>query len=273
MESGDLKVVWTNIDQTPEPRSFIQFLDAFNATDWLQAHKRRTLALLNVREGIHVLDAGCGTGADARWLVQQVGQTGKVVGVDPSITMITEARKRTEGLRLPVEFQQGSVYALPFADNTFDGCYSFLTFDILEYPQRALLESIRVTKSGGRIVISAPDHDTLILNAPNRSLTRKLLNFLCDSIYSGWIGRQLPGFYVTAGLQDVSVTPDTFTLMSTDYPLMKQLLLQPIAASAQAAGIVSAADAAGWVRSLDEAHQAGQFFGATTSFIVSGQKP
>ncbi len=109
MENMDLKVVWTNIDQTPEPRSFIQFLDAFNATEWLQAHKQRTLALLNVREGVHVLDIGCGTGVDVRRLAQHVGQTGKVVGIDPSITMITEARTRSAELSLPVEFHHREI--------------------------------------------------------------------------------------------------------------------------------------------------------------------
>jgi len=145
------------------------------------------------------------------------GQTGKVVGIDPSITMITEARQRTEELHLLIEFHQGSVYHLPFADETFDGGYSFLTFDILERPQHALHELIRVTKAGGQVVISAPDHDTFIVNAPDRSLTRKLLHFICDGTYSGWIGRQLPSFCMEAGLQEVAAIPDTFTLRSTDY--------------------------------------------------------
>lgn len=190
MEHSDLKVatVWTNIDQTPEPRSFIQFLDALNSTGWLQAHKHRTLASLDIHEGVHLLDVGCGTGADARMVAQQVGPTGKVVGVAPSATMITEAQKRTEGLRLPVEFRSGSVYALPLADGTFDGCYSFLTFDILEHPQKALAEIIRVTRSGGQVVLSAPDHGTLIIDAPNRAVTRAILNFWCDSVHSAGSG-------------------------------------------------------------------------------------
>jgi len=264
--------VWTKIDKTREPQSFVTFMDAFNATDWLQAHKQRTLAVLNVREGVHLLDVGCGTGDDACLVARQVGPTGKVVGIDPSATMITEAHKRTVGSTLPVEFHQESIYALPFTDNTFDGGYSFLTFDVLEHPKHALLELIRVIKSGGRIAISVPDHDTLIVNAPDRSLTRKLLQFFCDSIASGWIGRQLPGFYVEAGLQEITITPDPLTFMSADYAFAKQIL-QRIAARAQAGGIVSEDEAARWLGSLDEVNQAGQFFYAATCFIVSGRKP
>ncbi len=93
-----------NIDQTPDPQVFIRQLDAMNTDTWRQDHKQRTLAFLNIEEGDHILDIGCGIGDDARLLAQQVGQAGKVVGIDPSATMITEARARSADLSLPVEF-------------------------------------------------------------------------------------------------------------------------------------------------------------------------
>ncbi len=150
--------------------------------------------------------------------------------------------------------------------------YSFLTFDVPERPQHALLELIRVANSGGRIAVSALDHGVLILNAPDRNLTRTLLDFFCDRNASGWIGRQLPGFCVAAGLHEITVTPDIRVRMSVEYDSAKQLL-QRIATSAQAAGVVEGDEAEGWLRSQEEAQHAGQFFMASTSFIVSGQKP
>lgn len=71
----------------------------------------------------------------------------------------------------------------------------------------------------------------------------------------------------------MTVVPDTFTFTSTEYPLVKQLILQPLVAGAQAAGIVSATDAENWLGTLDEAHQAGRFFSSSIFFIVSGRKP
>lgn len=264
--------MWTEIDQTPEPESFIRFMDAFNATAWLQAHKRRTLSLLDAREGFHLLNVGCGTGDDACLAARQVGSSGKVVGIDPSATMITKAKERSAKSALSVEFQQSSVYELPFPDSTFNGTYSFLTFDVLERPKDALRELLRVVKPGGRVAISAPDHDTLIVDAPDRGLTRKLRQCFCDDITNGWMGRQLHGLCVAAGLQAITITPDTLTLTSADYAFATRIL-DRIVARARAAGVVTSDEAARWLASVDEANRAGRFFYAGTCFIVSGRKP
>ena len=106
--------VWTKVDQMPDPVFFIQYMDAFNATDSLRAHKQRTLALLNIRTNVQLLDIGCGTGDDVRLLAQQVGPTGKVVGIDPSVTMITETRTRTAGLPSQSNFTKEVSTSFPF---------------------------------------------------------------------------------------------------------------------------------------------------------------
>lgn len=42
---------------------------------------------------------------------------------------------------------------------------------------------------------------------------------------------------------------------------------------AQAAGVVSAAEAASWLGELEKTDQEGRFFAAMTFFFVSGRKP
>jgi 2-polyprenyl-3-methyl-5-hydroxy-6-metoxy-1,4-benzoquinol methylase len=44
--------------------------------------------------GAVVLDAGCGSGAQAQWLIDQGAE---VIGVDLSPRMIEEARRRSQG--------------------------------------------------------------------------------------------------------------------------------------------------------------------------------
>jgi ubiquinone/menaquinone biosynthesis C-methylase UbiE len=48
--------------------------------------------------------------------------------------MIVEARKRAEGLNLPVEYQAGDAHHLDFADNTFGGCRAERVFMHVENP-------------------------------------------------------------------------------------------------------------------------------------------
>ena len=133
-----------------------ELLDTASAHEQVQAFKRRTCELLEVKTGAHLLDIGCGPGDNVRALAQMVGSTGRVVGVDNSEAMIAEARKRAEGLNLPVEYSVGDAHHLDFADNTFDGCRAERVFQHVENPGQVLLEMVRVACPGGRIVVLDP---------------------------------------------------------------------------------------------------------------------
>lgn len=226
-----------------------------------------------MKTGAHLLDIGCGPGDDVRALAQMVGSTGRVVGVDNSEAMIAEARKRAEGLNLPVEYSVGDAHHLDFADNTFDGCRAERVFQHVENPGQVLLEMVRVACPGGRIVVLDPDFDTLVIDAKDRALTRRILNFRCDHIVrNGWIGRQLPALFREAQLTEITISADTW--LPTDYAIAAQLLrLREHTERAREAGAVSATEAASWLGELEEAGKTGRFFAAMTFFFVSGRKP
>ncbi|MDF5732933.1 MAG: methyltransferase domain-containing protein, partial [Rhizonema sp. PD38] len=153
---------FANVDQSANPNYFIHYLDNVSSLEVVQAAKRQTYSLLEVCIGEHILDVGCGTGSDVRALAKIVGNTGLVVGVDFSETMIQEAQKRNQGLDLAIKYQQGDVYNLEFQDNTFDACRTDRLFHFLDNPTKALNEMLRITRPGGRIVISEPDWGTLV---------------------------------------------------------------------------------------------------------------
>jgi ubiquinone/menaquinone biosynthesis C-methylase UbiE len=261
-----------DVDRTTDPGFFVHYLDTASAHEQVQTFKRRTFELLRVKPSAQLLDVGCGPGDDVRALAQMVGSTGRVVGVDNSAAMITEARKRTEGLLLPVEYVVGDAQRLDFADSTFDGCRAERVFQHVENPQQVLQEMVRVTRPGGRIVVLDPDFETLIIDAPDRALTRRILNFRCDHIVrNGWIGRQLPALFRAAQLTEVSATAETW--LPTDYTVAAQLLrLQEHTERAREAGAVSATEAESWLSELEEASKTGRFFAAMTFFFVSGQR-
>jgi ubiquinone/menaquinone biosynthesis C-methylase UbiE len=56
--------------------------------------RRKAIAQLAPATGATVLDIGCGTGLSFGPLLERVGPTGRVVGVDPSPEMLAQARKR-----------------------------------------------------------------------------------------------------------------------------------------------------------------------------------
>lgn len=110
-----------------------------------------TLSLLPAVEGKRVLDAGCGPGVAARWLVERGAE---VVGFDASPKMVRLARQRLgdsaqileADLRDPLDFLD---------DHTFDLLLSSLVLDYVPEWEKVFKEFSRVLKPGGVFVFSA----------------------------------------------------------------------------------------------------------------------
>jgi ubiquinone/menaquinone biosynthesis C-methylase UbiE len=100
-----------------------------------------------------VLDVGCGTGIVARLAAERVGPAGQVVGVDLNEGMLAVAGR----IAPAVEWRQGDAVHLPFPDSSFDVVLS--QFALMFVPDRAgaLREMVRVTRSGGEVLVSVWD--------------------------------------------------------------------------------------------------------------------
>jgi ubiquinone/menaquinone biosynthesis C-methylase UbiE len=95
--------------------------------------------------GREVLDAGCGTGLIAARIINDVKN---LVGVDLSAGMLQKARARCHA-----ELVQGSLPALPFADDSFDVAYSFKVLAHIPDIRTAVHELARVVRPGGHLIL------------------------------------------------------------------------------------------------------------------------
>ena len=59
-------------------------------------HRQRAIERLQLKAGDTVLDLGCGTGANFALLEEEVGPTGRIVGVDLSAAMLIQAKKKID---------------------------------------------------------------------------------------------------------------------------------------------------------------------------------
>jgi ubiquinone/menaquinone biosynthesis C-methylase UbiE len=264
---------WNDIDRTTDPRWFITYLDSSRAekVKRLESDLRQSFDYLDIHEGQQILEVGCGTADQLAALARLVGCKGRVVGIDKSEIMVSEARSRLEGLNLPIECLAGDIYHLDFPANTFDRCYASAVFQHLEDPLLALSEMVRVVRPGGRIVVTEQDWETQIISSDNHALTRRVLNFFCDEIRNGWAGRKLSGWFQRLGLQNIVVTPINF--FSSDYAqTARKLDLNGLVARAAASGVVSLHEGQQWLKELEDRGRNGTFFRALTSFRVHGQK-
>src|SRR5262245_28936649 len=71
----------------------------------LRRLRRRALDLAALQTGETVLDVGCGTGTLALEAYERVGETGRVVGIDPAQRQIARARSKAARHGVPVDFQ------------------------------------------------------------------------------------------------------------------------------------------------------------------------
>jgi len=273
MGNPTFQQAWSSIDQAADPAYFVRFMDRFYGAEGADDdpdHYRERIALLAVKPGQRLLEVGCGAGGSVRMLARLAGPAGRVVGVDNSATMVA-AERRAAGLGLPVEYRVADAHALPFADATFDGCCSGGVFEVLDDPRRALAEMARVAAPGGRVVVNAEDAGTQAVDGPDRTITRRILDYHRDHELNGGIGHQLYGLFKGVGLADITVIPSTW--VETEYSPVLRDWLGGIAAAAQAAGAITAAECVAWGEQAEAADRAGRFFSALTFYAVGGRKP
>jgi len=263
---------WAVVDRTNDPNAFVDYLDAVQRQEGVKAYKRQTFTLLDLRSGDKVLDVGCGAGDDVQAMARLVAPIGRAVGIDSSQTMIEEARRRSDGLGLPVDFFTGDAHQFEFDDGVFSCARADRVLQHLENPNRALAELIRVTERGGRIVVADTDWGTLAVDGPDPTTTKALVSEIGAAIRNPWMGRQLFGMFRRAGLEDVKASPATAVV--TDYSLADNLFhLSEGMRKARERGLVTQEAATNWTRWQLEADAAGRFCSILTLIMVAGRRP
>jgi ubiquinone/menaquinone biosynthesis C-methylase UbiE len=121
--------------------------------------KRAGLSLLNIKAGEAVLEIGYGTGTCLLPLVEAVGSSGKVYGLDLSAGMRQVAGKKIAkaGLSERVELVCGDAAALPYPDGFLDAVFISFTLELFDTPEIPLVlqQCWRVLKVGGRLGVVA----------------------------------------------------------------------------------------------------------------------
>ena len=166
----------------------------------------------HLRSGMHLLDCGCGPGTIAAGLARHLFE-GSVVGIDISANQVETAQRRALANGLDnAHFQVGSVYKLPFPDESFDAVFAHGLLQHLIDPIAAIAEMHRVLRPGGCIGVRDDDVGSLILAPASPEMDRVLQVLQGVMRLSGGdptIGRRYRTLLRCGGFHDIYMSATT----------------------------------------------------------------
>ena len=160
-------------------------------------------AIASLQPGEVVLDLGSGGGFDCFLAAREVGDTGRVIGVDMTPDMVSKARQNADrGEVGNVEFRLGEIEYLPVADNSVDVIISNCVINLSPDKAQVFREARRVLKPGGRLAISDV---VATAELPDEFRNDPLL-------FSGCMGgalsiEDLSALMADAGFSEIRITP------------------------------------------------------------------
>jgi ubiquinone/menaquinone biosynthesis C-methylase UbiE len=158
---------------------------------------------------MRLLDAGCGPGTITAGLARAVAP-GAVVGIDVVESVLASARDSlAAGGLANCSFEAGDIYALRWADASFEAAHAHQVLQHLSRPVDALRELRRVLAPGGLLGARDADYATMIAypDLPAINRWRELYHAIARANGAeADAGRRLPAWLRAAGFERVETT-------------------------------------------------------------------
>lgn len=145
-----------------DEKNTISYFKNFEKTEQ-QKYLEKLISNYEINENTHIADIGCG-GGKLSFYLNQLYPNAKYFLLDYNSEAINIAKNINKGQNF--NFTVGNIYEMPFPSDFFDLTNCLVVVSFIENTKLAIEELIRITKKGGRIIISALinfEHDVDLL--------------------------------------------------------------------------------------------------------------
>lgn len=160
-----------------------------------------------LKNGLRVLDIGCGTGAISNGIAKRVGPAGHVTGIDNTEKFIISGRESYKET-LNLELFHNDLFTYD-SDEKFDLIVSARTLQWLCNPKEALKKMKTLLKPGGKVSVLDYNHEKLEWSpGPPESMQlfyNAFLKWRADAGMNNHIGDDLAGYFAEAGFNSIEV--------------------------------------------------------------------
>jgi SAM-dependent methyltransferase len=236
--------------------------------------RRRALVreAVGAKAGERILDVGCGPGFYVAELLDEVGTTGSVVGVDVSADMLAIAARRSQG-RPNVEFREAPATKLPVDDASFDAALSVQVLEYVADTSGALAEIHRALKPGGRAVIWDVDWGTLSWHSADPERMARAMRAWDAHLAHPSLPRTLSAQMRAAGFEDVTVAGHAFVSNDGDPESYLAATLPLIEDYLAGSGLIGEDEAHAWAGEQRALAERGEYFVAVVQCCFAARRP
>lgn len=196
---------------------------------WRTVENSSKFTLSVLQPDFKVLDVGSGPGTITVDFAKNyiTGKDGFIIGIEPTQELIDRSNSYKEEVAhelTNIQFQIGSVYKIPFDDNTFDLVHAHQVILHLHDPILALQELKRVTKPGGYVCVKDVDIESAIVTPEKYEVLKqfRLLKAQASKSTDVRAGRKLREKALKAGYEPTNIVTSMSYWLIGDDPKMKQ---------------------------------------------------
>ncbi len=249
-------------------------LEAVYNTPDIASQRRQTLQRLALQQGSSVIDIGSGPGILLADMAEVVGPEGHATGIDLSDSMLalTARRFSSSPLQDRVSFLKADATRLPFQEASFDAAVSTQVYEYVPDIQLALAELYRVLCPGARALILDTDWDSIVWNATDEALMRRVLSLWTRRFAHPHLPRTLSHLLRAAGFQVLG--REVFVVFNPEYdPNTYSLANADIMADFVGPLGLSPDEVHAWTQDLRDLGGSGRYFFSLNRYLFLAVKP